>query len=227
MKTFNVIDAELIAQSEKPAFIGISIVVDGREDRIARSPKQVLLDLHKSARGSKLPANLFDNGYEAVNPLMINAFREEVIALRGKAGYGDVEFYLAGSEYVADENSTLVKEGKALIGDVLLREKNGARVEGFLSFPLSDLEVAQKNFLSTADPMLIMQGLFGIVPPVMVTKVVEKEPEQKEPTNDNSPERKALDEAFGSFDPANDNVKETVIETEEHVVAPKGAKASK
>ena len=172
MNTFNVISADLITKSGIEAFVGLTVVINGKEQKIARTCKQALLDLHKSARGSNIPAGLFDNGVASANPLMVNQFRNAIIGLINKVGFADVEFHEAGDEYIATEESTAVKNGEAKVGDTLLTLKKGSRVEGFLTFPLTDLENAQRAFMDSANPMVLMQGLFGISAPTPVAVAV-------------------------------------------------------
>lgn len=171
MTTFNVISADIITKSGIEPFVGLTVIVNGTQKQVARTCKQALLDLHKSARASNVPSSLFDNGVASAHPMLYNLFREAIIGLIGKVGMGEVEFYEAGSEYEVTDVSSAYKAGTAQLGDILKTEKAGARIEGFLAYPLSDLENAQRAFMASADPMLIMQGLFGITPPsVAVTQ---------------------------------------------------------
>jgi len=172
MNTFNVISADLITKAGIEPFIGLTVNINGKQEQIARTCKQALLDLHKSARGSNIPAGLFDNGVASANPLMVNQFRNAIIGLINKTGFADVEFHEAGDSYIATEESTAVKNGEAKVGDTLLTLKKGSRVEGFLTFPLTDLENAQRAFMDSANPMLLMQGLFGISAPTPVAVAV-------------------------------------------------------
>jgi len=182
MKTFNVIAADIITKQGIEAFVGLTVTVNGKQEQLARTCKQALLDLHKSARASNIPSGLFDNGVDSANPIMLNLFRETIIGLVGKTGFADVTFYDAGAEYVATEVSSAVLRGEAKIGEILFTEKKGSRIEGFVTFPLTDLENAQKAFLASANPLIIMQGLFGIglpasvAPPVVETPQVVAEP---------------------------------------------------
>jgi hypothetical protein len=45
--------------------------------------------MHKSARASSIPADLFENGVSSANPLMVNQFRNAVIGLVNKAGFAE------------------------------------------------------------------------------------------------------------------------------------------
>lgn len=172
MNTFNVISADLITKAGIEPFVGLTVVVNGKQEQIARTCKQALLDLHKSARGSNIPADLFTNGVASANPLLFNQFRNAIIGLIGKTGFADVSFHEAGDVYIATEESTAVKAGEAKVGDTLHTLKKGSRVEGFLTFPLTDLENAQRAFMDSANPMLLMQGLFGIAAPTPVAIAV-------------------------------------------------------
>jgi hypothetical protein len=166
MKTFIVIAADIITKQGTEPFVGLTVTVNGVTQQIARTCKQALLDLHKSARASNIPSGLYDNGVDSANPIMHNLFREAIIGMIGKAGFADVDFYEAGAEYVATEVSSAVARGEAKVGDILFTEKKGSRIEGFVTFPLTDLEKAQKDFLANANPLMVMQALFGIGAPV-------------------------------------------------------------
>ena len=167
MKTFIVIAADVITKQGIEPFVGLTVLVNGKQEQLARTCKQALLDLHKSARASNIPSGLYDNGVDSANPIMHNLFREAIIGLVNKAGFADVAFYEAGTEYVATEESSSVRAGTAEVGQILFTEKKGSRIEGFVTFPLTDLEQAQKAFLANANPLIIMQGLFGISAPTM------------------------------------------------------------
>jgi len=175
MKTFNVIAADIITKQGTEPFVGLTVVVNGQQQQIARTCKQALLDLHKSARASNIPSGLYDNGVDSANPIMHNLFREAIIGLVNKAGFADVEFYEAGAEYVATEVSSAVARGEAKVGDILFTEKKGSRIEGFVTYPLTDLENAQRAFLASANPLIIMQGLFGIGAPISAVVPVESQ----------------------------------------------------
>ena len=172
MNTFNVKSADLITKASTEPFVGLTVVVNGKEEQIARSCNQALLDLHKSGRASNVPADLFINGVTNANFMLFNNFRKAIIRLQGKTGFADVSFHEAGDAYIATEESTAVKAGEAKVGDTLYTLKKGSRVEGFINFPLTDLENAQDAFMERADPMMLMQGLFGITPPAPVAIAV-------------------------------------------------------
>lgn len=210
MNTFNVISADIITKAGIEPFVGLTVGINGKQEQIARTCKQALLDLHKSARGSNIPAGIFDNGVAYANPLMFNQFRNAVIGLIGKSGFADVEFHEAGDEYIATEESSAVKAGTAQVGDTLQTLKKGSRVEGFLTFPLSDLEIAQRTFMDSANPMLIMQGLFGITAPTAVAVPVLDAPVET-PTLEGEIET----EVFGDtpFVETPETIVETVVET--------------
>lgn len=218
MNTFNVISADLITKAGIEPFIGLTVVINGKQEQIARTCKQALLDLHKSARGSNIPAGLFDNGVASANPLMVNQFRNAIIGLINKVGFADVEFHQAGDPYIASEESTAVKNGTAKVGETLLTLKKGSRVEGFLTFPLTDLENAQRAFMDSANPMLLMQGLFGISAPAPVAvapPVLTETPK--------SPADKLEEEVFGGGETPEFETPEDVLETKAPATAsPKG-----
>ena len=203
MKTFNIISADIITKAGTEPFVGLTVNVNGKQEQIARTCKQALLDLHKSARGANIPSGLYDNGVEKAHPLLHNQFRNAIIGLVGKVGTADVEFYEAGAEYIASEVSSAVKNGEAKVGDVLFTEKKGSRVEGFMSFPLTaEEQIIEQMVANNANA--ILDRIFGVVKPVVALP---------EPTNrkgldivENDEELKAIRdkenaEAFGPFTP--------------------------
>lgn len=167
MKTFNIISADIITKTGTEPFVGLTVNVNGQQQQIARTCKQALLDLHKSARASNIPSGLFDNGVASANPLLYNKFRESIIGLVGKVGVADVDFYEAGAEYEATEVSSAVKAGIAKVGDILKTEKKGSRVEGFMSFPLTNAELARREMIESINPTTLLQALLGIEAPVV------------------------------------------------------------
>lgn len=213
MKTFNVISADLITKAGTEPFVGLTVSINGKQEQIARTCKQAVLDLHKSARGANIPAGLFDNGVASANPLMLNQFRNAIIGLINKSGFADVEFHEAGEDYTATEESTAVKNGEAQVGDTLKTLKKGSRVEGFLTFPLTDLEQAQRNYMESADPLVVMQALFGIAPaPVVDSKPKELDPRKEEQDPKDILEKEVFGKQDESFvDPEDDN-KEPLVE---------------
>jgi hypothetical protein len=167
MKTFKVLSANPISKQGIAPFIGITVEIDGTEVKVARTYKQALLDLHKSARGANIPAGIFDNGVERANPLTVNAFHNAIIGLAGKFGFADMETYEAGTDYVVEDYSTAYKNGTATLGATLQREKAGTRIEGFMVYPLSDTEIARQEAIASLDPTMVMNALFGITAPVV------------------------------------------------------------
>lgn len=221
MKTFNVISADLITKAGTEPFVGLTVVINGKQEQIARTCKQAVLDLHKSARGANIPAGLFDNGVASANPLMLNQFRNAIIGLINKSGFADVEFHEAGEAYIATEESTAVKNGEAQVGDTLHTTKKGSRVEGFLTFPLTDLEQAQRNYMESADPLVVMQALFGIAP----APVVDSKPKELDSRKEgDDPKDKIENEVFGKND---ESFVDPEDDTKEEVKEPKANKTVK
>ena len=217
MNTFNVISADLITKAGIEPFVGLTVVVNGKQEQIARTCKQALLDLHKSARGSNIPADMFTNGVASANPLLFNQFRNAIIGLIGKTGFADVSFHEAGEAYIATEESSAVKAGEAKVGDTLHTLKKGSRVEGFLTFPLTDLENAQRAFMDSANPMVLMQGLFGITPPANPAgnlKLEEKD-SNKDQTPQDKLEKEVFNEGSQEFEDPEDFTKESKGPTKE------------
>lgn len=192
MKTFNIISADIITKAGTEPFVGLTVNVNGQQQQIARTCKQALLDLHKSARASNIPSGLYDNGVASANPLLHNQFRNAIIGLVGKVGVADVEFYLAGAEYEATEVSSAVKAGTAKVGDILHTEKAGSRVEGFMSFPLTAEEQIIEQMVAN-NASAILDRIFGVVAPKAELPV---------PTPVPAPVVDANPEAFGAFTPA-------------------------
>lgn len=159
MKTFNIVGADVITPKSSEPFVGLTVTVNGTTVRIARTCKQAVLDLHKSARGNTLPEKMFDNGYASANPALVRQFANDIIGLVGKTGIGDITPYLAGEEYEATADSRKVKAGEASIGDILKADSDGCRVEGFLSFPLSSQEVLMDKLVASAGANLLAQML--------------------------------------------------------------------
>lgn len=223
MNTFNVISADLITKAGIEPFVGLTVVVNGKQEQIARTCKQALLDLHKSARGSNIPADMFTNGVASANPLLFNQFRNAIIGLIGKTGFADVSFHEAGEAYIATEESSAVKAGEAKVGDTLHTLKKGSRVEGFLTFPLTDLENAQRAFMDSANPMVLMQGLFGITPPAKPAgnlKLEEKD-SNKDETPQDKLEKEVFNEGSQEFEDPEDFTKESEAPTKEPAKAKK------
>ena len=217
MNTFNVISADLITKAGIEPFVGLTVVVNGKQEQIARTCKQALLDLHKSARGSNIPADMFTNGVASANPLLFNQFRNAIIGLIGKTGFADVSFHEAGEAYIATEESSAVKAGEAKVGDTLHTLKKGSRVEGFLTFPLTDLENAQRAFMDSANPMVLMQGLFGIAAPAApagTLKLEEKDSNKDQPLQDKL-KKEVFNEGSQTFEEPEDFTKESEEPTKE------------
>lgn len=176
MKTFKIISADIITKKGTTPFVGLTVDINGVQKLVARTCAQALLDLHKSARGSNIPSGVYENGVDKVNPTVHNNFRSAIISLVGKTGFGDIEFYEAGTDYEVTDVSSAYKAGTAKLGEILKTEKAGSRVEGFLNFPLTDLETAQQRLIDS-NPSLAFQMLFGItvaepiVAPMGTTKV--------------------------------------------------------
>ncbi len=223
MNTFNVISADLITKAGIEPFVGLTVVVNGKQEQIARTCKQALLDLHKSARGSNIPADMFTNGVASANPLLFNQFRNAIIGLIGKTGFADVSFHEAGEAYIATEESSAVKAGEAKVGETLHTLKKGSRVEGFLTFPLTDLENAQRTFMDSANPMVLMQGLFGIAAPAAPagTLKLEEKDSNKDQTPQDKLEKEVFNEGSQEFEDPEDFTKESEEPTKEPAKAKK------
>lgn len=206
MKTFNIISADIITKAGTEPFVGLTVNVNGQQQQIARTCKQALLDLHKSARGANIPSGLYDNGVDSANPLLHNQFRNAIIGLVGKVGVADVEFYLAGAQYEATEVASAVKNGTAKVGDILYTEKAGSRVEGFMSFPLTAEEQIIEQMVAN-NASTILDRIFGVVAPK-----VELPPVKDEQKQESKDEPKDQSSAFGKFT-AKDFVNEPEVVT--------------
>lgn len=104
--------------------------------------------------------------------------QRDIKDLIGGSISGDAKFHKAGEKYLADENSSAVKAGTAKEGDELAYEKDGYRVEGFLTVTIND-KANMLNRVATAQAEL-MQEIFGFAsaPKAEVTPevVAEKAP---------------------------------------------------
>ena len=145
------------------AILGIEspiIVLDivGQEQGIPRTPKQFLLDLQDS---HLIPSNIKDIN----NPMVQDA----MIDLKGGTVSGNVEFFKAGSKYKAHENSSVITNpehplyGKVKLGQEVEREKDGSRVEGFLSLDRSFV-AKQTRANASALSAQMMEALGGATP---------------------------------------------------------------
>ena len=204
MKTFIIVGADVITPTNSEPFVGLTVNLNGKQERIARTCKQALLDLHKSARGANIPEKLFDNGYASANPALVRQFANEIIGLVGKTGFGDVTPYKAGDTYEATADSIKVKAGVAQVGDTLTADKDGSRVEGFISFPLSAQESLQRELIATSGVAFLAQ-LMGMNMPAPENKT-----EEKEKTPFKTPEKDFVDpatEAIGTAPKGNAKAK--------------------
>ena len=173
MKTFIIVGADVITPTNSEPFVGLTVNLNGTVTRIARTCKQAVLDLHKSARGTNIPEKLFDNGYASANTAIARLFANEIIGLVGKTGFGDVTPYKAGDTYEATADSIKVKAGVAQVGDTLTADKDGSRVEGFLSFPLTAQESLQRELIATSGVAFLAQ-LMGMNMPAPAAAIVEE-----------------------------------------------------
>lgn len=181
MKTFIIVGADVITPTNSEPFVGLTVNLNGKQERIARTCKQAVLDLHKSARGTNIPEKLFDNGYASANTAIARLFANEIIGLVGKTGFGDVTPYKAGDTYEATADSIKVKAGVAQVGDTLTADKDGSRVEGFLSFPLTAQESLQRELIATSGVAFLAQ-LMGMNMPAPAAAIVEEPKTAFEPT---------------------------------------------
>lgn len=173
MKTFIIVGADVITPTNSEPFVGLTVNLNGKQERIARTCKQAVLDLHKSARGTNIPEKLFDNGYASANTAIARLFANEIIGLVGKTGFGDVTPYKAGDTYEATADSLKVKAGVAQVGDTLTADKDGSRVEGFLSFPLTAQESLQRELIATSGVAFLAQ-LMGMNMPAPAVAIAEE-----------------------------------------------------
>ena len=181
MKTFIIVGADVITPTNSEPFVGLTVNLNGKQERIARTCKQAVLDLHKSARGTDIPEKLFDNGYASANTATTRLFANEIIGLVGKTGFGDVTPYKAGDTYEATADSIKVKAGVAQVGDTLTADKDGSRVEGFLSFPLTAQESLQRELIATSGVAFLAQ-LMGMNMPTPAVAIAEEPKTAFEPT---------------------------------------------
>lgn len=93
---------------------------------------------------------------------------------------GDAKHHKAGEKYLADENSSAVKAGTAKIGDELAYEKEGYRVEGFLTFQINPkADMLNRAAQASAE---LMQEIFGFASAPKAEVVTEVAPKEEIPT---------------------------------------------
>src|SRR6266403_3372766 len=90
---------------------------------------------------------------------------------------GDAKHHKAGEEYLADENSSAVKAGNAKIGDPLKYEKEGYRVEGFLTFQINPkADMLNRAAQASAE---LMQEIFGFASAPKAEVITKAEVEEE------------------------------------------------
>jgi hypothetical protein len=135
-KQFRIVRVRKITNIDKPIVV---FDVEGKSKGIARTPKQVILDLQNSLR---LPTNVTDIN----DPRVDNALRKCI----GGTVSGDIKFFKAGDKYEVQEGHPALTDkshemfGKVKVGDELTASSDGAWVEGFLN-----LEYSQQNAMMT------------------------------------------------------------------------------
>ena len=92
---------------------------------------------------------------------------------------GEATYHKAGAKYIADENATAVKEGRAKIGDELAYEKDGYRVDGFMSFTVNaKADMLNRAALASAELMQEIMGFSANLIDDINEKEVVKTPEE-------------------------------------------------
>lgn len=107
----------------------IMIHVNGLSLPIFRNAKQSAADL-----SNYIDAGTFEHlSASGIEKAYNKHFRNKLI-------FGSVAVYDKGSLYIVDENSTAFKNNTAQIGEELVAESAGVRIDGFLRASLSDEE---------------------------------------------------------------------------------------
>lgn len=115
--------------SDKEGKSWIRVFVKGLNVPLFRNTKQASSDLSDYIDRAT-SAHLSLTGFKA-------SYNEY---FKGKKISATISSYDEGAQYVADENSSEVKEGRAQIGDTLSAKGAGVRIEGFLLAKLTDEE---------------------------------------------------------------------------------------
>lgn len=165
-KSLLITNVKVITKIEKPIVV---LETQGHEP-IVRSLTQFLTDLQNSGRAL--------NVRSVTEPAFIDACH----AVVGATVTGDITPYKAGSKYKLDATHPDVVAGKANVGDEKAADKDGVRIEGFLSIPLTFME---RQVKANADAYATFMGnMFGammnIAPAVSATPANSFTPEEDE-----------------------------------------------
>lgn len=201
MKTFQVISVEPIVKAKVRPFVGLTIVVNGVEERIARSFKQILLDLHNSGHALSIPDTLFDNGYDKANPQAREKVLKSLRRLIGKTGFADISIREIGDEYEATEISSKVVNGEAKVGDTLKVEKRHAVInDGFITFSPLSLQEEMRERMDSVSDISFMQAMFSTMEEEQAPTLVLPTPKVQDPKviNPETPENAFEHSAFGN-----------------------------
>lgn len=150
---------------------------------VIRTPKELLTDMQNSGRALAINPAEFKHGYEFVPQATKALFIQASMDLAGATLTGDITNNKAGDSYVIEAghpaltDSTHKLYGSVKEGDKALIEKDGVRVEGFLSIPLTQQELYRRDITSLmASSMLATLGITS-APAQVAETVVNAEPE--------------------------------------------------
>lgn len=150
---------------------------------VIRTPKELLTDMQNSGRALAINPAEFKHGYEFVSQSTKALFIQASMDLAGATLTGDITNNKAGDTYVIEAghpaltDSTHKLYGSVKEGDSATIEKDGVRVEGFLSIPLTQQELYRRDITSLmASSMLATLGITS-APAQVAVSAEQSEPE--------------------------------------------------
>lgn len=175
-RTLNIVAVRTIFNIDRP----IVVFEVANHEAIIRTPQQALVDLQNSGRALKLDYNVFKNGLEGVSLDQQAKLKEALLDTIGATLTGNITAHKAGDTYVIEAGHPALTDathplyGQVKEGSTAKNEKDGLRIEGFLSIPLTFQEKALRNAME--DMPAFMSAMFGFsVPttPIAVAVVAE------------------------------------------------------
>lgn len=144
-----------------------------------RYPKQALIDLQNSTRALSIPQHAFDNGIQSANAIDRETFQVALGDCIGAVITADIISHKAGDTYVVEANHPSITDkshpdyGTAKVGDQKIAEKDGNRIEGFISIPLTDAEKMRRDVSKNiATAMMQMYGFGNAPAPIAIQPTV-------------------------------------------------------
>ncbi len=179
MKTFKIAQVRTILNIDRPIVV---LEVLGNEP-IIRTPKELLTDMQNSGRALAINPNDFKHGYEFVSQGSKALFIQCALDCIGAEVTGNIVNNKAGDTYLIEAGHPALTDtthklyGSVKEGDSAIIEKDGVRVEGFLSIPLTQAELYRRDITATmANSMLAIMGL-GVQAPAQANTTAYAEPE--------------------------------------------------